>query len=93
MKNIKTYNEFEPLNEGRYDSITNKISSDIFNQWKKDFYEGKTKSTYSERYETKDIINGSDVHKYYWSGRIEEIKEYCEKDVSSSIDAGLKLYN
>jgi predicted PolB exonuclease-like 3'-5' exonuclease len=41
----------------------------------------------------KDVINGSDVHKYYWSGRLEEIKEYCEKDVSSSIDAGLKLYN
>lgn len=41
----------------------------------------------------KDIINGSDVHKYYWSGKIEEIKTYCEKDVSSSIDASKKLYN
>jgi 3'-5' exonuclease len=41
----------------------------------------------------KDVINGSDVHKYYWSGRLEEIKEYCEKDVSSSIDCGIKLYN
>lgn len=40
----------------------------------------------------KDIINGSDVHKYYWSGRIEDIKTYCEKDVSSSIDASKKLY-
>jgi predicted PolB exonuclease-like 3'-5' exonuclease len=40
----------------------------------------------------KDIISGSDVHKYYWEGRIEDIKTYCEKDVSSSIDAGLKLY-
>ena len=40
----------------------------------------------------KDIINGSDVHKYYWSGRIEDIKTYCEKDVSSSIDASLKIY-
>ena len=40
----------------------------------------------------KDIINGSDVHKYYWSGRIEDIKIYCEKDVSSSIDASKKLY-
>jgi predicted PolB exonuclease-like 3'-5' exonuclease len=40
----------------------------------------------------KDITNGSDVHKYYWSGRLEEIKEYCEKDVSSSIDVSLKLY-
>ena len=41
----------------------------------------------------KDVINGSDVHKYYWSDRLEEIKEYCEKDVSSSIDCGIKLYN
>lgn len=40
----------------------------------------------------KDIINGSDVHKYYWSGKIEAIKTYCEKDVSSSIDASKKLY-
>jgi predicted PolB exonuclease-like 3'-5' exonuclease len=40
----------------------------------------------------KDIINGSDVHKYYWSGRVEDIKTYCEKDVSSSIDASKKLY-
>jgi len=40
----------------------------------------------------KDIINGSDVHKYYWSGRIEDIKTYCEKDVTSSIDTSLKIY-
>jgi predicted PolB exonuclease-like 3'-5' exonuclease len=40
----------------------------------------------------KDVINGSDVHKYYWSGRIEDVKTYCEKDVSSSIDASLKIY-
>ena len=40
----------------------------------------------------KDIINGSDVHKYYWSGRIEDIKTYCEKDVSSSIEVSKKLY-
>ena len=40
----------------------------------------------------KDIINGSDVHKYYWEGRVEEVKTYCEKDVSSSIDASLKIY-
>jgi predicted PolB exonuclease-like 3'-5' exonuclease len=40
----------------------------------------------------KDVINGSDVHKYYWSGRIEDIKTYCEKDVSSSIDTSLKIY-
>ena len=40
----------------------------------------------------KDVINGSDVHKFFWSGRLEEIKTYCEKDVSSSIDVSLKIY-
>jgi len=40
----------------------------------------------------KDNMNGSDVHKAYWSGKIEAIKTYCEKDVSSSIDASKKLY-
>jgi hypothetical protein len=37
-------------------------------------------------------MDGSLVHEYYHTGRLEEIKEYCEMDVSSSIDAGLKLY-
>jgi hypothetical protein len=68
MKNIKTYKEFERLNEGRYDSITNKISSDIFNHWKKDFYEGKTQSTYEERYETKDIIVDIEAHIFFIEG-------------------------
>jgi predicted PolB exonuclease-like 3'-5' exonuclease len=40
----------------------------------------------------KDIINGSDVHKYYWKGKIEEIKTYCEKDVEASIEVSKKLY-
>jgi predicted PolB exonuclease-like 3'-5' exonuclease len=40
----------------------------------------------------KDDMNGSEVHHVYWSGGIEKVKEYCEKDVSSSIDASLKLY-
>lgn len=40
----------------------------------------------------KDSMNGSMVHKYYYQGKIEMIKEYCEKDVSSSIDASKKLY-
>jgi len=30
MKNIKTYNEFEKLNEGRYDSFVRQITRDIF---------------------------------------------------------------
>jgi predicted PolB exonuclease-like 3'-5' exonuclease len=40
----------------------------------------------------KDNMNGSEVHKAYWNGEVEKIKEYCEKDVSSSIDCGLKIY-
>jgi predicted PolB exonuclease-like 3'-5' exonuclease len=40
----------------------------------------------------KEAMNGSQVHEYYWKGKIEQIKTYCEKDVSSSIDASKKLY-
>jgi len=35
IKNIK------PLNEGRYDTISNRTSSMIFNKWKQDFEKGK----------------------------------------------------
>ena len=37
-------------------------------------------------------MDGSLVHEYYHTGRLDEIRDYCEMDVSSSIDAGLKLY-
>ena len=40
----------------------------------------------------KDDINGSDVHKYYWDGKIEDIKKYCEKDVEACIETSKKLY-
>lgn len=40
----------------------------------------------------KTKMDGSQVNEYYYAGRIEEIKNYCEADVSSSIDASLKLY-
>jgi len=30
---------------------------------------------------SKDNMEGSQVHEYYWSGRSEEIKSYCEQDV------------
>ena len=40
----------------------------------------------------KTKMDGSLVHEYYHAGRLEEIKDYCEMDVSSSIDAGIKLY-
>lgn len=41
----------------------------------------------------KDGINGSDVHHVFWSGDIESIKEYCEKDVKASIEASQKIYS
>ena len=37
-------------------------------------------------------MDGSLVHEYYHAGRLDEIRDYCEMDVSSSIDAGIKLY-
>jgi len=40
----------------------------------------------------KDKMNGSDVHIKYWENKIDEIREYCEKDVSSSIDIGKIIY-
>ena len=43
------------LKEGRYDKISNKISSDIFNFWKKDFEAGKEASRYFENEENDDL--------------------------------------
>ena len=40
----------------------------------------------------KDKINGGDVNEYFWSGRLEEIKEYCEKDVKACIEASKRIY-
>lgn len=40
----------------------------------------------------KDSMNGSKVHEYFWQDRLEDIKEYCEKDVLSCIEVSKKLY-
>ena len=40
----------------------------------------------------KESMDGSKVHKYYWSGRIEDIKTYCEKDVEVSIEVSKRIY-
>lgn len=70
--------------------------TDIFDDWKGKFawfnnfdelcYELGVKSP-------KEKMNGSNVHEYYWSGRLEEIKEYCEKDINSCIDISKIIYN
>lgn len=40
----------------------------------------------------KDVMDGSDVHKYYWNGRLEDVRVYCEKDVNSSIRVANLIY-
>lgn len=37
-------------------------------------------------------FDGSQVHDAYWSGDINSIKEYCEKDVEVSIEVSKKIY-
>ena len=54
MKHIKLYEDFS-INEGRYDRITNQISSSIFRHWKNDFLSGKVESTFEESFENKDL--------------------------------------
>ena len=40
----------------------------------------------------KENMNGSEVHKYYHEGRLEDIKNYCEMDVYASIEVAKKIY-
>lgn len=40
----------------------------------------------------KDLMNGSQVHEFYWNNKIEEIKTYCEKDVKASIEVSKRIY-
>jgi predicted PolB exonuclease-like 3'-5' exonuclease len=39
----------------------------------------------------KDNLDGSQVSKAYWEGNIEEIKDYCEKDITATARVILKL--
>jgi len=43
------------LNEGRYDKITNDISSAIFNHWKQDYEEGVDASRFDQTFKTDDL--------------------------------------
>lgn len=40
----------------------------------------------------KDNMNGSEVHVAFWDGKVEEVKAYCEKDVTSCIRVAQKIY-
>lgn len=39
----------------------------------------------------KDAMSGPEVNEYYWNGRLEEIKIYCEKDVKATAEVMLKI--
>ena len=41
--------------EGRYDTITNRVSSAIFNHWKKEVGEGKKTTSFSDFFESDDV--------------------------------------
>ncbi len=41
----------------------------------------------------KTNMDGSQVNDYYWGGKCEEVKDYCELDVSASMDVEKVLYN
>jgi hypothetical protein len=45
----------EVMAEGRYDTITNRVSSAIFNHWKEDVVQGNKTSTFSEFIESDDL--------------------------------------
>jgi hypothetical protein len=45
----------EPIMEGRYDKISNQISSDIFKKWKSDFSQEIKQSIFNGEYQTDDI--------------------------------------
>jgi predicted PolB exonuclease-like 3'-5' exonuclease len=40
----------------------------------------------------KDKMDGSEVHQKYWSGKLSEIVEYCEKDVKACIEVSKIIY-
>lgn len=41
----------------------------------------------------KDQMCGKEVNSKYWEGKLEEIKEYCEKDVKASIEVSKFIYS
>jgi phosphopantetheine adenylyltransferase len=52
--NFKTQNKKLTL-EGRYDSITTQISSDVLKRWKEDFLKGEKQSRFEKMYENGDV--------------------------------------
>jgi hypothetical protein len=54
MKHLKVFELFS-VNEGRYDKLSNVVSSDIFRKWKEDFQKGVKKSIFQNSYSNEDI--------------------------------------
>ena len=41
---------------------------------------------------SKYIYTDSRIDKYFWSGNLDDIKEYCEKDVLGCIEVSKLIY-
>jgi hypothetical protein len=52
---LKSEDNKEVMAEGRYDTITNRVSSNIFNHWKREVGEGNKLSSFSEFIESDDL--------------------------------------
>ena len=66
-KDFKTTNPKLTL-EGRYDTITNQISSAVFRQWKEDFNKGKKESRFEDTFESDDIFVDVDANLSFIKG-------------------------
>jgi phosphopantetheine adenylyltransferase len=67
------------LTEGRYDKISNQVSSDIFKQWKNDFEQGISKSVYGETYIAQNL-----------EFRVEATLIFKPKSKTLKVDGGLE---
>lgn len=69
---------------------------DMFDDWKGKFAWSPSfdEMCYELEIESpKSNMNGSEVHRNFWKGNLEEIKDYCEKDVLACIQVSKKIYN
>jgi phosphopantetheine adenylyltransferase/ribosome-binding factor A len=67
------------LTEGRYDKISNTISSDIFSKWKQDFDQGLPKGKYVNNYTS----NGFEF-------KVDATLKFLDKGESLKVDGGLE---
>jgi predicted PolB exonuclease-like 3'-5' exonuclease len=74
-------------------SITDTSELWSFGAWQEGFASLDLLATVLGIDSPKEQMNGSEVHGYYYSGRIEEITEYCERDVITLAQILLRLSN